>query len=381
MAGPQYLPDDSFGDFVRNWDDECDLEMVVEPCDRYDPESTSRVFYPICLGEVLNGRYLIEHKIGFGGGSTVWMAHDLLQRKDVALKVMALGEWAENEIRMQNEIIQHVQDTSSLVTYLDAFILPRDNDHHQVLVFPLMGPCVDPVLLLKMPPTARMPAARKLLEALEKLHQAGIVHRDLNDRNSLGRPLRQVIDDIDLWKRGELVQPLQVPESLRTEDFYIGDFALAKKVGESATQRGYPPMHFCSPDRLHGKETGPACDMWSYMILFSELYLGIPPFSTLYPGGILSAITKNLGPLPEEWKGLYVFSGGLDSWYDQSQGPDPDSLEFLVSYHRPDADPTERQHLLTLMKKMFTYCPEERLTATQLLQDPSFKAIMNNYAC
>ncbi|GKZ72256.1 hypothetical protein AnigIFM50267_008618 [Aspergillus niger] len=356
MAGPQYLPDDSFGDFVRNWDDECDLEMVVEPCDRYDPESTSRVFYPICLGEVLNGRYLIEHKIGFGGGSTVWMAHDLLQRKDVALKVMALGEWAENEIRMQNEIIQHVQDTSSLVTYLDAFILPRDNDHHQVLVFPLMGPCVDPVLLLKMPPTARMPAARKLLEALEKLHQAGIVHRDLNDRNSLGRPLRQVIDDIDLWKRGELVQPLQVPESLRTEDFYIGDFALAKKVG-------------------------PACDMWSYMILFSELYLGIPPFSTLYPGGILSAITKNLGPLPEEWKGLYVFSGGLDSWYDQSQGPDPDSLEFLVSYHRPDADPTERQHLLTLMKKMFTYCPEERLTATQLLQDPSFKAIMNNYAC
>lgn len=177
MAAIQTLPDDAFGDFVRNWDDECDLKMVVEPCDRYDPESTSRVFYPICLGEVLNGRYLIEHKIGFGGGSTVWMAHDLLQRKDVALKVMALGEWAENEIRMQNEIFQHVQDTSSLVTYLDAFILPRDNDHHQVLVFPLMGPCVDPVLLLRMPPTARMPAARKLLEALKKLHQAGIVHR------------------------------------------------------------------------------------------------------------------------------------------------------------------------------------------------------------
>ncbi|KAI3010741.1 hypothetical protein CBS147346_1506 [Aspergillus niger] len=352
MAAIQTLPDDAFGDFVRNWDDECDLEMA----------------WNHAIDMIQN--LLRESSI-----------LSVLEKKDVALKVMALGEWAENEIRMQNEIIQHVQDTSSLVTYLDAFILPRDNDHHQVLVFPLKGPCVDPVLLLKMPPTARMPAARKLLEALKKLHQAGIVHRDLNDRNSLGRPLRQVIDDIDLWKRGELVQPLQVPESLRTEDFYIGDFALAKKVGESATQRGYPPMHFCSPDRLHGKETGPACDMWSYMILFSEVYLGIPPFSTLYPGGILSAITKNLGPLPEEWKGFYVFSGGLDSWYDQSQGPDPDSLEFLVSYHRPDADPTERQHLLTLMKKMFIYCPEERLTATQLLQDPSFKAIMDNYGC
>jgi serine/threonine protein kinase len=96
------------------------------------------VLYPIHLGEVLNERYLVEHKLGFGGGSTVWMAFDLQDKRDVALKVIALGQWADNEIRIQDEILKTVQNTSRLVIYTATFILPRDNkSHHRVLVFPM----------------------------------------------------------------------------------------------------------------------------------------------------------------------------------------------------------------------------------------------------
>ncbi|GKZ18991.1 hypothetical protein AbraIFM66951_001951 [Aspergillus brasiliensis] len=394
MAAIQTLPDDAFGDFVRNSDEEEDIEMDVEPRRKYDMKSTSAALYPICLGEVLNGRYLIEHKIGYGGGSTVWMAHDIREKKDVALKVASLGEWAENEIRMQDEVRRSVQDASHYVTYIDTFELPRDKDHrHHVLVFPLMGPCVDYSYVVKMPVSTRMYAARQLLEALEKLHQAGIVHRDLSsqncmwgmtsldhlDRNEkyeiLSRPMRQTIQNVDLWKKGELVQPLKVPENLLTEDFYLGDFALSKKVGESVTQRGYPPSVFCSPERLHGKDTGFACDMWSYTVVFSELYLKVPLFCSI------ADVTRYFGPLPEDWKGSCVFEGGLDSWYDQTQTPAAGSLEHCIAFLRPETDETERQHWITLMRKMFTYCPEERLTATQLLQDPSFRAIMDKYGC
>jgi len=48
---------------------------------------------------------MVEHKIGFGGFSTVWMAYDL-----------------------QDKIIQDVQDSSHLVTYLTTFLLPRPGD-------------------------------------------------------------------------------------------------------------------------------------------------------------------------------------------------------------------------------------------------------------
>jgi serine/threonine-protein kinase SRPK3 len=41
----------------------------------YDPSS----FYPVQLGEVLNGRYQIATKLGYGSGSSVWLARDLYQ--------------------------------------------------------------------------------------------------------------------------------------------------------------------------------------------------------------------------------------------------------------------------------------------------------------
>ncbi|KAK2768171.1 hypothetical protein FQN54_000023 [Arachnomyces sp. PD_36] len=397
-----------FGDFVSTEDEEADLHDVVEPWHRYDIKDDPRPLYPIYLGEVLNGRYLVEHKIGSGGFSAVWMAHDLQDKKDIALKVMSLRtKSAENELHMQSEILRKVSDTSRLVTYSTTFLLPRDGNEgqHRVLVYPLMGPCLDITMLMlrKLPMATLMSAAKQLLQALESLHKAGIVHRDLNDRNcmwgltplhnlsrdakykTLGRPLKQIIPFINLWKKGELVQPIEVPESLRTEKFYLGDFGAAMKLGTCdpfAPQLIYPPMEFCSPDRLHGKSASFACDMWSYMVIFAELYLGFPPFPDILKGGIISGIVKSLGPLPEQWKGTYSHPDALDYWYDQREKPDPElGLAAKIAHRRPEADPVERKHMLNIMYKVFTYDIEKRLTATQLLQDPSFRAIMDKYGC
>ena len=175
--------DSEFGNFVTNEDQTDEIEYISEPWHQYgegDGSDGSRMFYPICIGEVLNERYLVEHKIGFGGFSTVWMAHDLQEKRDVALKVMCLGDWAETEACMHGKIIQDVQDTSHLVTLFDTFLLPRsagDDRQHRVLVFPLMGPSLDWHVLKMTSMATRMSAARQLLEALESLHKAGIVHR------------------------------------------------------------------------------------------------------------------------------------------------------------------------------------------------------------
>ena len=163
-TAPQDDPNDTdFGDFAGNQSEEEDVEQLAEPWYSYDPQETPQVFFPICLGQVLHERYLIEHKLGYGGFSTVWMAHDLQEKTDVALKVMSLGTWAENEVRIQEEISQHVSDRSHLVTFLDTFLLPRDNDdhHHRVLVLPLMGPCLTWYSLRDIPLHARMSAAQQ----------------------------------------------------------------------------------------------------------------------------------------------------------------------------------------------------------------------------
>lgn len=199
---------------------------------------------------------------------------------------------------------------------------------------------------------------------------------------ALGRPLKQMIPVDDLWKKGELVGPVKVPQSLHTTKFYLGDYGLAKKVSDPTTPRGYPPLQYCSPDRLHRKDPSPACDMWSYMVLFAQLYIGYVPFSSFYNGGIIGGLVMALGPLPEEWKGHYTHSEGRDFWYDQNQKPHPEwTLESRMANLRPDADPTERSHALSIMHRVFTYDPAKRLTAAQLLRDPSFRAIMENHGC
>ncbi|PWY83192.1 hypothetical protein BO94DRAFT_536665 [Aspergillus sclerotioniger CBS 115572] len=63
--------------------------------------------------------------------------------------------------------------------------------------------------------------------------------------------------------------------------------------------------------------------MWSYMVLVSEFYLRHVPFLDCYDGGVMTTITGSLGPLPDQWKRLYIFSNDRDSWYDQLQPPTP----------------------------------------------------------
>lgn len=87
------------------------------------------------------------------------------------------------------------------------------------------------------------------------------------------------------------------------------------------------------------------------------------------------------GPLPEQWKGLYTHPKGRDSWYDQDKKPDHSKLAKTIAYYRPDVDPSERELVLSIMLKVFTRIPEERLSATQLLQDPSFRTLMEKYGC
>lgn len=218
----------------------------------------------------------------------------------------------------------------------------------------------------------------------------GMAPLDHLDRSAkyeaLGRPLKQKIPGPDLWKKGELVTPVKIPEAFRTEDFYLSDFGIAKKVGEPTTQLGYPPEDFCSPERIHGKDPSFACDMWSYMVVFSVLYLGIPPFYNAFKDGVMGDIVRQLGPLPKEWRGLFLdFEDGEgfpESWYDQSQKPDTDwNIPAKIARLRPDADQIEQDHVHSVMSRVFSYRPEERPTAAELLKDPSFRAIMDNYGC
>ncbi|RDL30146.1 uncharacterized protein BP5553_10424 [Venustampulla echinocandica] len=387
-----------YGDFVdSDTDDYDEVEFYAEPLQRY----REFLYYPICIGEVLVQRYRIVHKLGHGGFSTVWMAHDIHEKRDVALKILISGQDGSYEQLMQNKIIQAVQDTSHLITYQATFYLPgHEGTQHQVLVFPLRGPNLVTCLREKSLAT-RMSAARQLLVALKGLHDARIVHRDLNKAavmwdiisldqydtaikyQYLGRPKKVDLSWLP-WKPGELVRPMKVPQNMIGEKVYLGDFGMAIQAGTSVNCKPQSPAIFCAPERYHNIDPSCASDMWSYMCIFVSLYFGCEAFYGSGGKHTMSVWVNSLGPLPEQWKGYYSYydSKSDDAWYDQSREPQP--LMTLASNFermRPEVNETERNLALEVFAKAFCYVPEYRITAAQLLEDASFKALLKIYGC
>lgn len=173
------------GDFVDS-DHECDIEDESEDTLQY----LNGYFYPVRIGDVLNGRYQVVHKLGRGGFSTVWLAHDRKTGNDVALKILSSAGFAAEECKTHLRVAQRVQDRTRIVLCQDHFILNRidssSTHKYVVLVLPLRGPSLSTLLEdIKRPMTYRMSAAKQLLQAVLSIHSASLVHRGKSPKQSL----------------------------------------------------------------------------------------------------------------------------------------------------------------------------------------------------
>ncbi|KAF9784251.1 hypothetical protein IL306_007719 [Fusarium sp. DS 682] len=326
------------------------------------------------------------------------MAYDMHSKRDVALKIMVPGDSGEHERQIQDEIANSVSDTSRLLIYQDTFhvIGSHGHHHHRVLVLPLQGPNLRDHAREK-PIAARMLAAKQLLQGLKALYEGEIIHRDLNSANvmfglsplnicdtttkyeHIGRPRRMTLPSMQ-YKPGELVMPMAPRKKLVTNDILLGDFGLAIRAGTQVAQKVQSPAIYCAPERVHGADPSFASDMWSYMCLFAELYEKCPLFGGSAHSQVISFIVKTLGPLPVQWKGLYQGGSCDPEWYNQNRKPSSHlGLENKISRLRPNITMTELRLVLDILRWGFSYLPEQRPTAAQLLDSKSFKDLMAIY--
>ncbi|KAJ5812377.1 hypothetical protein N7474_008678 [Penicillium riverlandense] len=122
------------------------LLYTQEPLSRYK----SGGYHPVTIGDTFKeDRYKTHHKLGWGGFSTVWLAHDKDRNQWVSLKIMTADSHESRELQNLKFLERNSEESLCshyIVRLLDSFSHEGPNGILQCLVYELLGPSVNKVL-------------------------------------------------------------------------------------------------------------------------------------------------------------------------------------------------------------------------------------------
>ncbi|MBJ2122122.1 protein kinase [Arthrobacter sp. MSA 4-2] len=233
------------------------------------------------IGELVDGRYLVESRIARGGMSTVYLALDRRLDRRVALKVLfthlaedrtfldRFEQEAKSAARLSHPHVvgvldQGIDETAERSTaYLVMEYVPgrtlRDLIRERGRLTPRLAlALIDPVI-----------------EGLAAAHEAGLVHRDVKPENVL------------LSSNGQIK---------------IADFGLARAVSASTgTATLVGTAAYLPPELVTGKPADARSDVYSAGIMLFELLTGRQPFTGDAPVQIAFQHAYEHVPAPSEF--------------------------------------------------------------------------------
>lgn len=210
------------------------------------------------------GRYRLQSKLGGGGMGAVWLAHDRLLDRDVAIKqVLSTAGLDEAEARAVRERIVH-----------EGRVAAKLSHEHAIAVYDVVLEAGEPWLVMEHLPSRSVARALALVDALPPIevaqigaqvadalaaaHGAGIVHRDIKPGNIL------VAD------RGPAVGMAKL------SDFGISSGAGDPSDHEEGVITGTPA--YLPPEVARGAAPTTASDVFSLGATLYTAVEGQPPF-------------------------------------------------------------------------------------------------------
>ena len=226
------------------------------------------------------GRYQVEGLLGEGGKKKVYLAHDTLLDRDVALaliKTEGLDEAGRTRVTREAQAMGRLGSHPHIVTVFDL----GEEDGQSYMVTELMGGgdvegLVEKAHDHRIPLGQTIDITKAVCRGLEFAHSRGIIHRDLKPGN--------------VWLTAEGVAK-------------IGDFGLAVALDRSRlTQRGMMvgSVSYMPPERALGGEITPRSDLYSLGATLYEMITGRPPFVGDESVGIIGQ-HLNASPVDPTW--------------------------------------------------------------------------------
>lgn len=248
--------------------DKSRLETIVSVEDSSAAlNSTTLINPPGLIGQILDGRYLIERLLGQGGVGAVYLAHDRkLHDKSVVVKVLLekslQNAWVVQKFQQEKEALTRV-DHPGVVGILDTGELP-DQKPYIVMQYIDGIPLRDAIKA--KPEGMDLERAASIIKqsgaALGAVHQKKIYHRDLKPENIMLQAL----------SRGH--------EQVKIVDFGVARVkgsAIAPSTVTGAATAG--TIVYMSPEQLRGEKVTAASDIYSLAVIAYEMVTGRRPFN------------------------------------------------------------------------------------------------------
>jgi len=234
-------------------------------------------------GAVLDGRYLLQERLGTGGMGAVWRAEHVRIGRPVAVKVLH-PEVSTSPLeveRFRREALIAVQLSSPHVVEVLDFGETHDGALYLVMEL-LEGESLRDRLRReeRLAPDVVAGLMRQLLRGLDAAHRAGVVHRDLKPEN--------------LW-----LVPRTGGDQLKILDFGIAKLS-TPPPGAERTQVGLVigTPQFLSPEQAVCGDVDARADLYSAGVIAYLLLTGRHPFPTQDQRGLLRAHAYEAVPSP-----------------------------------------------------------------------------------
>lgn len=208
------------------------------------------------IGKRLDGRYEFKELIGIGGMANVYRAFDIVENKDVAIKILK-EEFLGNE-----EFVRRFRNESKAVATLSHPNIVRIfdvnfGDRIQYIVMELIDGITIKEYIEKKQKLSWKDTVHftvQILRALQHAHDKGIVHRDIKPQN------------IMLLQDG----------TIKVMDFGIARFARDERRSHD---KAIGSVHYISPEQASGGITDAKSDLYSVGVIMYEMLTGKLPFN------------------------------------------------------------------------------------------------------
>ena len=206
---------------------------------------------------LIDRRYVLGDLLGSGGMAKVFLAHDELLNRDVALKVLR-DQYAENEEfveRFRREARSAATLNHPDIVSVYDWGCSEDGTYYMVMEFVSGGTLKD--CIASEGPLDTVTAAElgsQVAEALAFAHERGVIHRDVKSQNIL----------------------LTASGDAKVADFGIARAAAATAISRTGLILG--TISYMSPEQAMGEPAGPASDLYSLGVVLYEMLTGELPF-------------------------------------------------------------------------------------------------------